>query len=742
MEATVYIPRRKNSLPDISKTLRHLLTNRRAAFPVRIIDLAPAEAGLEDIRTEFPEVEILTPTIPDQAAVIAAVALHNNADNEADLFFLEPGILPPYGWDLRFQWAANAAPGSATVSPMCDTSRFFSVFPKNIEVSEHTFSQAENLIYRLSDKTGLHIPFFFPACFYLKAEALKAVSMQDFSDMPEPELPAALSKCFQDNGLINLLADHIYVLNTNAKVSIPVDAEKQYFLYLERHPLSKLRFILNDHSANNPLEDETIVFPGLKKQTAQLHIMHSWGGGLEKWVREFTQNQTEHLPFILKSVGTFGSYGERLALYDNVDARPLACFDISYPVTSTLLHHGEYKKILRAIAKEYSIEHLFISTFIGHTFDLFSLDMPKFIVCHDYYPLCPAINIITDKVCTSCSQENLSECLKNNPNARFFPDADAAAWSKLRNAYTEHVLEQNAMFVVPSPSVKEHMTQLEPRLEQACFIHIPHGVVLETFEEQKIEKKFSLDVDHDRFKIVVLGELSPQKGLHLFLKSAPELLKDFDIYLVGCGETAADLPKHKRLHVIKRYIIHELPELLEHIEPDLGLLLSVWPETFSYTLSELFHFNIPPAATRLGGFKDRIQDGKTGFLFEPNKASLLETVHKAAADKAGLAAIKETLRTTPARTVHDMVEDYNRLVQPEFSADQYLNPARPESASLAAGNPYTYNDFLSNYRYFFQYIISKVDTSKKLKGPLRFVLNRSLRAFNKAFVFAYNKLFG
>ena len=64
--------------------------------------------------------------------------------------------------------------------------------------------------------------------------------------------------------------------------------------------------------------------------------------------------------------------------------------------------------------------------------------------------------------------------------------------------------------------------------------------------------------------------------------------------------------------MVTGYELGELPAILERIRPDLGLLLSIRLETFSYTLSELTELGIPVAATNLGSFRERIKHGETG----------------------------------------------------------------------------------------------------------------------------------
>ncbi|NJR32050.1 MAG: hypothetical protein HC778_03250 [Chamaesiphon sp. CSU_1_12] len=41
--------------------------------------------------------------------------------------------------------------------------------------------------------------------------------------------------------------------------------------------------------------------------TINLHVMHSWGGGLERWVKEYAQSDRRDTNFVLKSIGEHGT---------------------------------------------------------------------------------------------------------------------------------------------------------------------------------------------------------------------------------------------------------------------------------------------------------------------------------------------------------------------------------------------------------------------------------------------------
>jgi len=154
-----------------------------------------------------------------------------------------------------------------------------------------------------------------------------------------------------------------------------------------------------------------------------------------------------------------------------------------------------------------------------------------------------------------------------------------------------------------------------------------------------------------------------QKGTEL-LRQAREGLRPYaEITLVGCGQNGVRLAGECGWKHVERYELAALPDLLKSLAPHAGLLASVVPETFSYTLSELWALGVPPIATALGSFPDRIKDGVTGFLFEPDAGALVTLVQKLHAQPQLLEDMARRLATRPrGRTTAEMVRDYRALL--------------------------------------------------------------------------------
>ena len=421
----------------------------------------------------------------------------------------------------------------------------------------------------------------------------------------------------------------------------------------------------------------------LKDRQNTLHVAHSWGGGLSKWVNDFCRQDIGSNSFQLQSIGRVGVPGIELHLFSATVSEqtdiPLSLtllkkWTLSAPITATAIYSVSYQIVLEEILETYQISRVIISSLIGHSLDILSFgSVPRIVVCHDYYPFCPAINIYFEGVCSSCRGSHLKDCFDRNVFNRFFPLATAEDWVSIRRSYVDLVTEYNVPLVVPSASVKKNLQLLSPRLRsQANFVEISHGV--DAFERSRSAEQRS-EASRDllesvpkasatsRPRVVILGSVDYQKGFYLIREFYQRLARFSDLYFVGSGDIGEAVEQEIGVYVFKSYKRQDLPAIIDNISPDLALLLSVWPETYSYTLSELFMLKVPVVATNLGSFSDRLEDGVNGFLVEPVADCVLAKVEALLGERrADLDRVAENLTQTTHRTVKEMIGDYHRLI--------------------------------------------------------------------------------
>jgi O-antigen biosynthesis protein len=389
----------------------------------------------------------------------------------------------------------------------------------------------------------------------------------------------------------------------------------------------------------------------------QLHIIHDLGGGTVTWLRDFCEADASRKNLVLKSFTHNGAMGCGVALYQSVlDETPVRMWHFNEEIQATVVTHKEYSRVLAEILQTYSIAVLYVSSIIGHSMDVLMTELPTIIINHDYFPYCPSINIFFGDVCKNCDGRRIEQCHKENSDFNPFKEFRPDERIKVREQFVTVVKRKNVTMVTPSQSVRRYLVQLEPRFESASFVDIPHGYAGE------LKRLDAPPPSSDgQLRILVLGQLSAHKGIELLRGSLEELTKFADLYLIGCREMGESFRFKSGVHILENYRVEELPNHVAAINPHVGLLMSVVPETFNYALTELMMLGVPVAATRLGSFAERITHHENGYLYDPNVASLLVAMGSINNDRKLLANIREKLRGWTPKSAIAMVADYHRI---------------------------------------------------------------------------------
>jgi GT2 family glycosyltransferase/glycosyltransferase involved in cell wall biosynthesis len=114
------------------------------------------------------------------------------------------------------------------------------------------------------------------------------------------------------------------------------------------------------------------------------------------------------------------------------------------------------------------------------------------------------------------------------------------------------------------------------------------------------------------------------------------------------------------------------------IGPHIAGLLSIVPETFSYTLSEMQQLRVPVVATRVGSLAERIKDGESGWLIEPDPQALAARVRDLAANRDQIDRVRKHLQAFDLPDAGRMVQRYESLCRPQ--------PAARATARFAEGD--------------------------------------------------------
>jgi len=472
------------------------------------------------------------------------------------------------------------------------------------------------------------------------------------------------------------VADHLFLHDPQSRVFAPLKLQAHETAYPPPFSelSSRLQSWFNAGITNlPPVPVEDI--------TATLHITHSWGGGVAQWLKSFietaqnTDGKQPHLQLRSEDPQSGRGYGQKLSLYAGNELRcPIASWWLQPSIKSISDTNTAYREILTEICRRYGIGRVFVSSLVGHSLDALRSGLPTLQILHDHFPLWPLLSVNPGPYLQENATPKLQLALSEHTRSREFPDKDAQAWSQIGAAYLHAINKFKVKIAAPGQSVLNLQNKLEPAFKTLATEVIPHGFPA-IQELQTISPRARED---GRLRLVIPGRMQTGKGQQILLRALPELARHVHVYLLGTGKSGEAFFGIAGVDVVLEYKRDELPSLLATIGPDFAALLSVVPETFSFTLSELQQMHIPVIATRVGSFPNRIEHGKTGWLIDADSQALLKQIVELCETPEKIEMVRTGLSSITASTPENMLAAYNKLCPP---AD-YCYPFIPATAGL------------------------------------------------------------
>jgi len=295
--------------------------------------------------------------------------------------------------------------------------------------------------------------------------------------------------------------------------------------------------------------------------------------------------------------------------------------------------------------------------FLWQTFDVIDFAKKKgiysIITLHDLYMICPSVNMVYENVfCEVHPEKDCEKCFKKKLGV------NSDILGNWQNTCYD-VLKKFDKIIVPSENTKKHYEKNYNHLEIDV---IEHGVkVIKVVQEEKKAKT--------TFDIAFVGVMAPHKGgntLKQLIKESEDL--NLKIHLFGVTD---DEELEKNQHNYKNhgaYLREELPQLLTDNHIDLGCILSLCPETYSYTLTETYMAKIPVLSFDIGAVGDRIKKDKLGWVLPVNSTvtQILEKIDEIKVDKVGYESVRKNYEHYQFKTIEEMQENYRDLYDSIF----------------------------------------------------------------------------
>ncbi|HFD10953.1 MAG TPA: glycosyltransferase, partial [Crenotrichaceae bacterium] len=463
--------------------------------------------------------------------------------------------------------------------------------------------------------------------------------------------PVQFENLLEDETQIKIACDHLLVQpvtrsKTLKSTNIPkINNQKP----LPSHPLAVLQARLSLCVDQFFLPESWLR---LDAKPVVLHTCMDWDGGVQKWVNDVcaVDKQCHHLVLLSKGEYFRQRYGEQYSLfYAGTNGLEIARFEMTTPITSTITENREYRHLVSRIIKNYDVQAVIVSTLIGHSMDCLNTGLPTIRIFHDYFPHWPALLATLDN--NKLTKSDLEHALQQTDQEPFgtIREDQLTTWrNKLEQLYSR----DNVVLIAPDQSVIENLKKISQTPVYDKIKLIPHGIRQFTPIEYTRKKH--------RFTILVPGRIGFPKGKQLLDQCLPKLT-DYRVILLGAGNTHNDYDRYSNVDIVAQYQTAELKTLLQHYQPDVALILSTVSETFSYTLSEMFQAGIPVIATSKGALKQRIKDGKTGFLIKENAVDLVDLLNHLSNHPEILAEIRNNLSAARQPDLQEMVNQYHQL---------------------------------------------------------------------------------
>ena len=380
-----------------------------------------------------------------------------------------------------------------------------------------------------------------------------------------------------------------------------------------------------------------------------LHVTHSQGGGTWVHINRFCRELRGegHVALILK-------YNDSGATILDGDQKLFEISSFSADAVERLV----------AFLRERSLDFIHFHQIIVADKCIRALpkilDIKYYVTVHDYYYICPQVTCIdaTGRYCGLPAVTQCDRCVDmigpyDGLGAELREHGEqVTVW---RNSHAAWLRGAQAVF---TPS-HDTASRIQQAIDITCTIR-PHPEPVRRVRSSVPPRSATL-------RVVLLGAIGPHKGSDLFLRCATDaLLRQLPLTFSVVGEIN-DPWRFKRLRnveITKKYPVDCGDEALEFQQYHCALFLSVWPETFAYTLSEVLRAGVFPISLDVGAISERLRAIGWGHLIPLD---------------ATPAAINDTLLSLPTLRVPPPADIVVGCEYADYMRDYYaiMSPARP-----------------------------------------------------------------
>lgn len=167
-----------------------------------------------------------------------------------------------------------------------------------------------------------------------------------------------------------------------------------------------------------------------------------------------------------------------------------------------------------------------------------------------------------------------------------------------------------------------------------------------------------------KLNVAFIGGLNKAKGGEVVSEIVESLDSDVNWFIFG-GIGVEKLASQKKENLIKTgyYMPEDLPVLLKAHEIDLVGILSIWPETYSYTLTESVLNGVPVIVTDIGALGRRVKELQCGWTvsLDHMREDFLKIIKELIKNRSELEMYRKEIKEIRFPDIRQMAKRYQNI---------------------------------------------------------------------------------
>jgi O-antigen biosynthesis protein len=540
-----------------------------------------------------------------------------------DVVLLNSDTLVTTAWLDKLRRCADADARIGTITPFSNNAEILS-YPRFCENNPAPVDP--ELINRAMERAAVptypDLPTAVGFCMYIRRRLLREVGAFD----------SAFGKGYGEEndfcmrarkaGWRNVLCDDTFVVHLGSR-SFGNDkqamVDQNLVKVLARHP--DYMDLVREFIARDPLKPiramvhSQVAVLAHADKPGVLHVVHPRGGGTEKYVQEvISATGDDYRHYLLRIMD------DRWQVVDTNGVEP-ATYE---QLRQTEHSNGEW---LRSLCSWLRIELAHVHSLVGSGDDLLQMvadaSLPYCYSVHDMYLPCPTVYLIDSEGNYCNATTDSSICRRCLSKIHGLQDIDIERWRARYRVF----LDQASRIIAPSQWARETLEKYYPGI--AVTVAPPWPELLRHEPARDVPGAFALPDDECRH-VGVLGAIGPEKGSrHLETMVARIRERRLPLRLVVVGYTDREQryqSSDKVLTIHGPYQRQEIEALFDDYRIAMVVFPTVWPETFSYTLSEGWIAGRPALVPPRGALQERVLAAGAGWIMEgwPDADAILD----------------------------------------------------------------------------------------------------------------------